>query len=83
VRFEQAAKLGIDLMLSGHTHQGQLWPITFISRIPFPRQYGLFRHLRSHLFVSRGIGTWGPPMRVAAPPEVVLLTLVGDQKTRK
>lgn len=83
VDFEQAASLGIDLMLSGHTHQGQLWPVTFISRIPFPRQYGLFRHRHSHLFVSRGIGTWGPPMRVAAPPEVVLLTLTKNQKNQK
>jgi predicted MPP superfamily phosphohydrolase len=83
VRFERAASLGIDLMLSGHTHQGQLWPLTFISRIPFPRQYGLFRHRGSHLFVSRGVGTWGPPMRVGAPPEVVLITLNSGQKTRK
>jgi predicted MPP superfamily phosphohydrolase len=75
VGLERVAPLGIDLMLSGHTHRGQLWPLTYISRLIFPRQYGLYRHGRGQLFVSRGIGTWGPPMRVAAPPEVVLITL--------
>jgi predicted MPP superfamily phosphohydrolase len=75
VGLERVAALGIDLMLSGHTHRGQLWPYGHISRIPFPRQYGLHRSGRSHLYVSSGIGTWGPPMRVAAPPEVALITL--------
>ncbi|MBN2499078.1 MAG: metallophosphoesterase [Deltaproteobacteria bacterium] len=73
--FEEAAGLGIDLMLSGHTHRGQIWPISYLSSIFYPRQYGLYRCGRSHLFVSRGIGTWGPPMRVGSPPEIALITL--------
>ena len=65
-----------DLQLSGHTHKGQIFPFTLITRLWFPRQDGLYRlESGSLLYVSRGTGTWGPPMRFLAPPEVTLITV--------
>ena len=65
-----------DLQLSGHTHGGQIFPFNLITRLFYPRQKGLY-HLdkESVLFVSRGTGTWGPPMRFLSPPEVTLIEL--------
>jgi hypothetical protein len=65
-----------DLQLSGHTHRGQIFPFNFLSSLKYPRQDGLY-HLASgsRLYVSRGTGTWGPPMRVLSPPEITLFEL--------
>jgi len=73
--FEKAAMLNVDLMLSGHTHKGQIWPLEYISRLIYPYQTGHFVIGKSHLYVSRGIGTWGPPMRLNSPPELVRIRL--------
>jgi predicted MPP superfamily phosphohydrolase len=66
-----------DLQLSGHTHKGQLFPFNYIVKIFYPYDAGLF-HLPHHafLYVSRGSGTWGPPLRFLAPPEVTIIRLV-------
>jgi predicted MPP superfamily phosphohydrolase len=65
-----------DLQLSGHTHRGQIFPFGFITRLQYPFLAGLFDLGNgSSLRVSRGTGTWGPPLRVLAPPEVTLLVL--------
>ena len=79
--FEEFSKQGIDIMLSGHTHRGQIWPFRYLIDIMFPRSYGLFRYRNSYLFVSRGVGTWGPPMRVGSPPEIVQLTLYASRSS--
>jgi len=71
-----ARRLGVDLQLSGHTHDGQLFPFRWLVRLSFPRLAGLYRVGDSLLYVSRGTGTWGPPLRFLAPPEVTLFTLV-------
>lgn len=73
--FEKTARFKVGLQLSGHTHGGQLFPIRYISRIFYPRTPGLHRIGDSFLFVSRGAGTWGPPMRLGSPPEIVLIRL--------
>ncbi len=73
--FEKAHHYGIDLMLSGHTHGGQTWPIQHISNLIYPRNAGLYQIGNSYLYVSRGTGTWGPPMRLGAPPEIALIKL--------
>ncbi|MBN1615557.1 MAG: metallophosphoesterase [Deltaproteobacteria bacterium] len=66
-----------DLQLSGHTHKGQIFPFSLITRLFFPYHTGFFR-LPGHgaLYVSRGTGTWGPPMRFLAPPEITVIDLV-------
>lgn len=73
---EEAVPLGVDLQLSGHTHDGQLFPFRWLVRLSFPRTAGLFRSGESLLYVSRGTGTWGPPLRFLAPPEVTVFTIV-------
>ena len=73
---ENAAGL-FDLQLSGHTHKGQIFPFNLITRLFFPTDAGL-AHLpnNSHLYVSKGSGTWGPPIRFLSPPEVTVIELV-------
>jgi len=75
IHFEKTASSGVGLQLSGHTHGGQLYPIIYISRMIYPRTPGLHQIGESRLYVSRGAGTWGPPMRLGSPPEIVHITL--------
>ena len=72
---EEAAPLGVGLQLSGHTHDGQMFPFRWLVRLSFRHLAGLYRHGDSLLYVSRGTGTWGPPLRFLAPPEVTLFEL--------
>jgi uncharacterized protein len=76
IHFEKAARAGIGLQLSGHTHGGQLYPVIHISKRIYPRTPGLHRLEKSFLYVNRGAGTWGPPMRFLSPPEIALIRLV-------
>src|ERR1039458_4288994 len=65
---------GINLQISGHTHGGQLIPFTWFTRSAFGKfTYGLHRFGSLQVLTSSGAGTWGPPMRVGTPPEVVLI----------
>ena len=72
---EKAASLGVDLQLSGHTHHGQMWPINFITSAIFTisRGYGMINGM--HAYVSSGVGTWGPPVRIGSRPEIVNLNI--------
>jgi predicted MPP superfamily phosphohydrolase len=73
-----AARAGVDLQVSGHTHGGQIWPFNFLVRLEQPVVHGLSSHgERTQLYTSRGTGFWGPPFRVFAPSEITLLTLRG------
>ena len=66
-----------DLQLSGHTHKGQIFPFTLLTRLSFPLNAGNYDLGKgSLLHVSRGTGTWGPPIRFLAPPEVTVIELV-------
>jgi len=66
-----------DLQLSGHTHRGQITPFNYIVSIPYPYISGFFDLGKgSFLYTSRGTGTWGPPIRVLAPPEVTIIDIV-------
>ena len=71
----EAAKLGVGLQISGHTHGGQVFPATLLVRLQQPFTAGLDRLGDTQIYVSRGTGYWGPPMRVAAPAEITLLEL--------
>jgi len=66
-----------DLQLSGHVHKGQIFPLSIITGIVYPVQEGVaYLSDNSYLYVSRGTGTWGPPIRFLAPPEVTVIELV-------
>lgn len=74
--FTVQKKNNIDLQLSGHTHAGQFWPFTFIAKMIYQgKHYGLFQDENFQLYVSSGTGTWGPPIRLGAPAEIVNITL--------
>ncbi len=68
-----------DLQLSGHTHKGQVFPFSLITGLTFGHQAG-FRRVseRSAVYISRGTGTWGPPIRFLAPPELTIIDLVPE-----
>ncbi|WP_245159194.1 metallophosphoesterase [Blastococcus sp. TF02A-35] len=72
---DQAARAGVDLQLSGHTHGGQLWPFDYAVRLDQPAVEGLSRHGDTQLYVTAGAGAWGPPMRIGARPEVTVVEL--------
>ena len=64
-----------DLMLSGHTHNGQIFPFNFFVRMQFKFKYGLYSFNNSNLYVSSGSGTWGPKMRLGTFNEIILFHL--------
>jgi uncharacterized protein len=72
---ERASELGADLMLSGHTHAGQIWPFTYLVKIAYPYVVGRFGVNGMTLIVSRGTGFWGPPMRLFSRGEITAITL--------
>lgn len=71
-----ARDAGFDLQLSGHTHGGQFFPFNLLVRLFQPFVAGLHRLERMWLYVSRGTGYWGPPLRLLAPSEITLIELV-------
>ena len=64
-----------DLMLSGHTHNGQIFPFNFFVRMQFKFKYGLYTFNNSKLYVSSGSGTWGPKMRLGTVNEIIFFNL--------
>ncbi|HOI32351.1 MAG: metallophosphoesterase [Bacteroidales bacterium] len=73
--YKEAQEQNTDLILSGHTHHGQLWPFNYITQSMFPLSWGYKQFGQMHAYVSSGIGTWGPPVRIGNRPEVVVITL--------
>jgi hypothetical protein len=71
----RAAAAGVDVMLSGHTHNGQIWPFNYLIRTRYPFIEGRYAIDGMTLMVSRGTGTWGPRMRLWASSEISLITL--------
>jgi hypothetical protein len=71
-----AARHGVGLQLSGHTHGGQIVPWNFFVLLQQPFVVGLHRAGDTLLYISRGTGFWGPPVRVGSPPEIALIELV-------
>lgn len=72
---------GVNLMLSGHTHGGQLWPFGYLVKDRFPLIAGRYELEGMTAIVSRGTGTWGPRMRLWRPAEILRLTLHSGAKT--
>lgn len=75
VQIHAAAEVGFDLQLSGHTHGGQYWPWQLF--VPFAQPYteGLHRHGDMWIYVNRGTGYWGPPLRLGIPAELSWIRL--------
>lgn len=79
VAIHDAVKFGVDLQLSGHTHGGQLWPGNYIAELSNPTVAGLERYGDTQLYVTRGAGAWGPPVRVGAPSDITVVELAAKQ----
>jgi len=75
---EYANKEGIDLYLSGHTHGGQLFPVSLINELIFKYNKGIAKFKETTIIVSRGIGTFGPPIRIGSKSEVVIIDLIAS-----
>ena len=75
LRAETAAAAGAGLMLSGHTHDGQIWPFGYFVKPVYPLLGGRYQVGRMAVIVCRGTGTWGPRMRLWLPSEIVRITL--------
>jgi predicted MPP superfamily phosphohydrolase len=72
---EEAVTQNIDLQISGHTHDGQLWPINYIVNRVYELPWGYKKLGNTHIYVSDGVGTWGPPARIGNRPEIVNIHL--------
>jgi uncharacterized protein len=66
---------GIDLHLSGHTHNGQIWPLNYVIDAIYELGWGYMNKEGMHVYVSSGVGTWGPPVRIGTRPEIVNIKL--------
>ncbi|MEN8304498.1 MAG: metallophosphoesterase [Campylobacterota bacterium] len=75
-RYIEEVGLGVDLILSGHTHGGQLYPFRFLVKLAQPYIDGLHQHTNDlQIYVNKGTGFWGPPMRLGATSEITEITL--------
>ncbi|MEU1483305.1 metallophosphoesterase [Streptomyces sp. NPDC005752] len=79
VVIDDAVAYGVGLQLSGHTHGGQLWPGNLVAELANPTVAGYERYGDTQLYVSRGAGAWGPPVRVGAPSDITVVELASLQ----
>ncbi|MGW3346190.1 metallophosphoesterase [Nonomuraea rubra] len=75
VQVNEARRHGVDLQLSGHTHGGQLMPLDLLTSWAQPTLAGYERFGDTQLYVTKGAGFWGPPVRVGAPPDITIVEL--------
>jgi len=68
-----------DLQVSGHTHAGQIFPFNLVTNMMYEEDWGALQRGSTHVVVSSGFGTWGPPMRIGTYPEVVHIQLTFGQ----
>jgi predicted MPP superfamily phosphohydrolase len=72
---DESVRNGVDLQISGHTHHGQMWPLSYITEAIYEVSWGYIRKGGTHIYVSSGAGTWGPPVRIGNTPEIVCFKL--------
>lgn len=73
-----ADSLGASLVFCGHTHRGQLWPLTWLTDVLFEQSHGYRLWQNAHAYVSQGLSLWGPPFRIGSHSEVVVFHLYAD-----
>jgi predicted MPP superfamily phosphohydrolase len=72
---DKAAETGIGLQISGHTHYGQVWPLTLVTKRLFELSYGYLKKGNTHFYTSSGLSLWGPPFRIGSDSELVVFNL--------
>ncbi|MFC1501026.1 metallophosphoesterase [Elusimicrobiota bacterium] len=79
--FDDASQHGADLVLSGHTHAGQIPPADLILKMFFKYNYGLYKKNNSYLYLTSGTGFWGPPMRLFSSNEIIHIVIKNRKKS--
>ncbi|NDV77693.1 metallophosphoesterase [Dysgonomonas sp. 511] len=72
---EEAEAYGVDLQISGHTHQGQVWPISLITKQLYEKDHGFIKKGNANIYVSSGIGIWGGKFRIGTQSEYVVIDI--------
>ena len=75
VELSEAVAAGVDLQVSGHTHRGQLWPFSLLTKHIYELDWGHLRKGNTHFYVTQGVGSWGPPVRLGTRSEIVRLNV--------
>ena len=75
-KLQTAAENGVDVQLSGHTHHAQMWPFNLLTQAIYEVSWGYKKKGSTHVYVSCGAGTWGPPVRIGSHSEVMRVKLV-------
>ena len=75
VELKTLSQAGLDLVLSGHTHSGQIFPFNYIARLFHKPLSGLHKNNNTYQYITSGTGTWGPRMRLGSRSEIVLLEI--------
>jgi predicted MPP superfamily phosphohydrolase len=73
--YDESVKYGVDLELSGHTHNGQLWPLNYVTAMIYELSYGYLKKGNTNFIVSSGYGLWGPRVRSGSRSEVLLINI--------
>ncbi|MDY6464188.1 MAG: hypothetical protein SPK80_06245, partial [Bacteroidales bacterium] len=72
---EEAEAAGIDFQFSGHTHRGQVWPLSWLTDTMYEKSWGYHRRGNSQYYVSSGLGIWGPKIRIGTRSEYLVLRI--------
>jgi predicted MPP superfamily phosphohydrolase len=75
LRLSETTEAGVDLQLSGHTHNGQMWPLNYITGMIYELSYGYKKTGNTQFIVSSGYGLWGPRVRSGSRPEVMEINI--------
>ena len=79
---EEASQEGIDFQFSGHTHHGQVWPVSWITDAVFEKAWGHYRKGDTRYYISSGLGIWGSRVRVGTRSEYLVLHLTGPERKK-
>ena len=66
---------GVDIQLSGHTHRGQVWPLSLLTDYIYEQSHGYRKWQNTHIYVSSGLSLWGPPFRIGTNSELAIITV--------
>ena len=75
---EEAEEAGIDFQFSGHTHHGQVWPLSWITDLMFEKAHGYHSRGKTQYYITSGLGIWGPKIRVGTRSEYLVLHIISD-----
>ena len=76
---EEAEEAGVDFQFSGHTHRGQVWPVSWVTDALFEKSWGHYQRGNTRYYISSGLGIWGPKIRVGTRSEYLVLHLVSGK----